>query len=632
MFSINSTPVALTALFSDVRDDVLSVYQMTNQRPGMEDTYCIKEYPEVNRIIIGVFDGHSGNKCARYLSTELADALKEATMKEKIVEIFETKDHYFIDNNPNDRSGSTAVIAIIDYKTSIITIVNLGDSQALILKNNQVLVETKRHCVSEPSEKEYIESFDGFKVDNNNRILSRFQHASGINISRAFGDVGYKLPHKILRVIPDIYTVPIEDCSELLLFSDGILENNPFVDSAEIADFYSKNGAKSLIEKAQLKSYDNLTLLTFKLKPMYIPLPPENRKLSHTTLLKADLAYNYTKRYIDFIESVGYDPYKELAAYYHTVLEEALSLKYKVNTIKNEFPDELLIDTNDKMISGLYTKMDIKVNEMPVWKYEEDSYILRIYYLFYKNGWSITRNTDDFLDGASPYKSQTSEKSLFKSVKWNHVPTKSKIDVSIRDNSIFKFKKRLFELEREINVITGGLPTKMHVSLLPKPEIFEKLPEEEKKNFVKLTGTKLETIMKEQEKYEKLISGLKIPVFLVDTGTILSAASGRYFIETIEDNTYLWKKEVVVDDSRFWFLYKNSDKKWCITHNYYRPDATVLIDADEEECETAADVKQWKTYTGELLNNISVKNHKLDTEYNSTELYIYQRFSNIASI
>lgn len=122
-------------------------------------------------------DTHSSNK----LSQDQEDRLKAAIRKG-----FLDLDNNLRDSaefkNGDDKSGSTAVACLIT--PSHVYLINCGDSRAILVSDNQVVLHTCDHKPTNPNERERIQNAGGSVM---------IQRVNGsLAVSRALGDYEYK--------------------------------------------------------------------------------------------------------------------------------------------------------------------------------------------------------------------------------------------------------------------------------------------------------------------------------------------------------------------------------------------------------------------------------------------------------
>jgi len=205
----------------------------------MEDAKSIRlklseKHP--NLAMFGVFDGHGGELCSKYLETVLPEALgslDNPTRESEIVDTLLTIDEKFLDDPHSRTHGSTCVFAVVqprdqpnqrerEFKFEV-TVCNVGDSRAVLLrKDGRWKCLTRDHKPSLPEERDRIEKAEG-KVEN--------QRVDGqLALSRAIGDWSYKLngrlkPHqqKVIAT-PEVSRILANEGDSLLICCDGLFE------------------------------------------------------------------------------------------------------------------------------------------------------------------------------------------------------------------------------------------------------------------------------------------------------------------------------------------------------------------------------------------------------------------------
>src|SRR5688572_10835873 len=269
--------------------------QDQGQREYMEDTYINYEKKETKTNFYAVCDGHGGVEVAKKLSEELAPFLYEQMIKHGIItELSDYSDkpnnitpelilswkvrlEYFFEAfdfikffGPEFGSvGSTCCMIIsqgsLKGPKRIIIILNLGDSRALIVSdNNNILFTTRDQKPTNPDEKIRIKIKGGKLV--NNRIFGN------LAVARAFGDnqlkpaVGFTPQVDIL--IPDNNNEVNEKRG--FIGSDGIFD---ILSNEDILNIYLKNKnniCQEIINQVKSKKspyvkLDNLTIISFPL-------------------------------------------------------------------------------------------------------------------------------------------------------------------------------------------------------------------------------------------------------------------------------------------------------------------------------------------------------------------------------
>ena len=168
-------------------------------------------------------------------------------------------------------SGSTCTILFQIGNYLICS--NVGDSRAIMIKENNEIIElSKDQKPEDPEEKKRIENMGGIVSQCNDlyddgkeggpfRIWLKGCDYPGIAMSRSIGD---QIAHSIgVSSEPEIFNFDInEKCECLVIGSDGIFQYLKNEDVANIIrPFISKkeaeNGCKEIIRKASLNWMDN---------------------------------------------------------------------------------------------------------------------------------------------------------------------------------------------------------------------------------------------------------------------------------------------------------------------------------------------------------------------------------------
>ncbi|SCO75732.1 protein phosphatase PPM4, putative [Plasmodium vivax] len=258
-----------------------------------EDFYVTKDILDLNNVsesdglcfFSGVFDGHGGSNCARYVMTHLKTNLiakfrqsfpitckkqckdKESKLNDLSVEIralydscikgFDMTDKNYIELSKkyDYKDGSTACIVLIygpdDDGSLKVLCANCGDSGALICHDRKPVKLSLRHKPDLQEERVRILKCGGIIANINgiNRIITKHKVKGqtgrektflALSTSRSFGDISYKVPRKIVLCKPfiSVYTIDFDMDSFLVLATDGIL--NVLTDK-EIIDIVWRN-------------------------------------------------------------------------------------------------------------------------------------------------------------------------------------------------------------------------------------------------------------------------------------------------------------------------------------------------------------------------------------------------------
>lgn len=158
------------------------VSSMQGWRIEMEDAHVAKtSLPGElkNWAYFGVFDGHAGVRVSQLCSTQLLGHIlntpifKELTastekheniedVKSGIIDGFMAFDEFLLKDNPQEKSGSTAVVALISPNYYFIA--NCGDSRGILLRNSAPSFNTEDHKPSNVKEHRRITNAGGHVI------------------------------------------------------------------------------------------------------------------------------------------------------------------------------------------------------------------------------------------------------------------------------------------------------------------------------------------------------------------------------------------------------------------------------------------------------------------------------------
>ncbi len=223
------------------------------ERPTMEDRHTVKTLNK-KLTFFGVYDGHAGTNAADYTKDHLAENFSKfnwwnlfqireqaETIGKRLIDNFNKTDKDFLNNLKfkHDRSGTTAVVAVVDTNTNKVTIANCGDSRAILIRNGRVLLATNDHKPKLPKERKRIEEAGGFV---------HYDRVCGVlAVSRAIGDRDLK--DKGVIPNPDIYKKDAKKGDILILACDGVWD---VMNNEEVAAFIHEKFNKS--NKEQMHS------------------------------------------------------------------------------------------------------------------------------------------------------------------------------------------------------------------------------------------------------------------------------------------------------------------------------------------------------------------------------------------
>ncbi|XP_061585644.1 protein phosphatase 1F [Cololabis saira] len=207
-----------------------SVHAIKNTRRKMEDKHvALAEFNQlfglqdgVERSYYAVFDGHGGVDAAAYAANHLHVALsQQETLQSDTAAAFKSAfkhtDDMFRGKAQRERlrSGSTGVAVLIHGQQ--LTVAWLGDSQAILVRNGQVVTLMDPHKPDREDEKQRIEDLGGCIT-----FMGCWRVNGTYAVSRAIGDFDQK-PY--ISGDADCSTVPLlGDEDYVLLACDGFFD------------------------------------------------------------------------------------------------------------------------------------------------------------------------------------------------------------------------------------------------------------------------------------------------------------------------------------------------------------------------------------------------------------------------
>ena len=204
----------------------------------------------LNISYFGVFDGHGGDKCSKFLKENMHNYLLKSDVfvdnpLEAIKEAFNTAENEFskiaIKNGKlEDKSGSCALISLIINDT--LYSINLGDSRALYSRDGgkNLFQITRDHKPNDEKEKKRIETNGGKVYYANKTVRNGIEitlkeedygkgftfpyrlFPSGLAVVRTIGDYYSKLPQfggkpKTNIYWPCVNIIPLDNDSDFIL-------------------------------------------------------------------------------------------------------------------------------------------------------------------------------------------------------------------------------------------------------------------------------------------------------------------------------------------------------------------------------------------------------------------------------
>jgi len=217
-----------------------------------------------NLLLFGVADGHGGNQCSKYISTNFSHVFQAKLRKTRNIQlalqdtISNINKSFSAQNEPSGSCLNINVLYIDLFREKyVLTTANVGDSRTVFIENNEVYSISKDHKPN--TDQEHIVK-NGGKVINN-RLQGR------LAVSRSLGDL--YLQHQGLTATPDIYTTILSPSSKnqisVITSCDGIWD---VIEPKEIPQIIktSRFPAKSINQWALIKgSTDNVSTVLIHL-------------------------------------------------------------------------------------------------------------------------------------------------------------------------------------------------------------------------------------------------------------------------------------------------------------------------------------------------------------------------------
>jgi len=213
---------------------------MHGWRESMEDAHCIElTLPKHSDFgFFGIFDGHSGNLCANYMSENLyknIDSVEDFTDLDALAKTCIKADEHFLNMEQyiyND-DGCACIFTLAKNENGKISLTNgnIGDSRTIFAKKEtggtyKAVPCSFDHKPTDVKEKERIEAAKGYVS---------LQRVDGqLALSRAFGDRQLKTPidypgeKKKVTANPDFIVEQGTSEDFLFMACDGIFEADVF--------------------------------------------------------------------------------------------------------------------------------------------------------------------------------------------------------------------------------------------------------------------------------------------------------------------------------------------------------------------------------------------------------------------
>jgi len=260
-----------------------AVAELNGWRSNMEDAHLIITHDTWG--FFGVFDGHGGDQCSKFVARELLERINangcpedDAAVKRLILDT----DQKFLDTNLP--SGSTGTMCIIHkpaegHAKHRLRVINAGDSRVLLGRRDGSIVDgggtdqglTTDHKPNHPSERERIVRCGGF-VQSDGPV----PRVNGdLAVSRSFGDASYKTTggpgpeDRPITADPELGHFECDDTDFVVLVCDGVSEGE--FSNAEVIQMVAEKlretndlgiAATAICHKAvETHSKDNITCM-----------------------------------------------------------------------------------------------------------------------------------------------------------------------------------------------------------------------------------------------------------------------------------------------------------------------------------------------------------------------------------
>jgi len=247
----------------------VAVDQNSKHRKSMEDEHlCIGEFGTSSQLFAAVYDGHGGREVVelikKHLHGNILREMKVSEPKDALKKAFEDTDNQIKEmvGQKGTSSGCTAVVAIITKhpRHRELTVANIGDSRAILCRNNKAIRLTYEHKASDEAEKQRITSLKGMVIQN--------KVGGVLSVTRAFGDYELKESGWISNE-PHISSISLtEDDTFLILACDGlfdVLQDQHVIDAIG-PESNPNNAAERLVTQALSKgTTDNVSVVVLRL-------------------------------------------------------------------------------------------------------------------------------------------------------------------------------------------------------------------------------------------------------------------------------------------------------------------------------------------------------------------------------
>jgi serine/threonine protein phosphatase PrpC len=272
------------------------------RRPTMEDAHlAVIPFEAPNSALFAIFDGHGGSLVSNYVAQNFEQVLKNTrgNARERLTQAIETINNDIRNNYMGRREGTCAIIALLEGNK--LYVANVGDSRAVLSRNNQALALSEDQSPNRPDETQRIQRAGGLVI--NNRVQGN------LAVSRAIGD--FDLSPFVIAT-PEIREIDIQPNDNFLILScDGIFERN-IISRQNAVDIVRESlqqnqnnpnaaqiASQALVQAAYNKgSGDNLSTIVVLLNSSAVqqidqPAPQEDPDISNQLISAVDSVIEY---------------------------------------------------------------------------------------------------------------------------------------------------------------------------------------------------------------------------------------------------------------------------------------------------------------------------------------------------
>eukprot|EP00188_Purpureofilum_apyrenoidigerum_P001952 Plantae.Rhodophyta-Purpureofilum_apyrenoidigerum.ctg21305.p1 GENE.Plantae.Rhodophyta-Purpureofilum_apyrenoidigerum.ctg21305~~Plantae.Rhodophyta-Purpureofilum_apyrenoidigerum.ctg21305.p1 ORF type:complete len:472 (-),score=62.83 Plantae.Rhodophyta-Purpureofilum_apyrenoidigerum.ctg21305:237-1652(-) len=222
--------------------------------------------------VVGVYDGHGGDGCVRYVKEYLIPAMirrwyaPESTQESCLIHAYEDLDAAFLRGYPDtEQSGCTALTLLFAGRE--IFVANAGDCRAVLCRGGKAVLMSDDQTAQVQSEKVRVEARGG-KVEYIENV-GQWRVNGEIAVTRSIGDRRLK---PALSPTPEVKKFTITDEDEFIVMAtDGlwdVISPEEAVHMVQTTVRMPEMGAKRLAMKALIErqSQDNITVVVINLR------------------------------------------------------------------------------------------------------------------------------------------------------------------------------------------------------------------------------------------------------------------------------------------------------------------------------------------------------------------------------